>query len=137
MLERRKEESEAIGRYQGMLVAFILGAIVVWSAPWIMVFVFDLDDESDLFTPPTSSSNSTKGLPTVIAAKVEDVYNLGIWLVRIILLLGVLIAVTMLRLRPGGTVARMTRHAPPPRSGTVRTSGEFGRATPRQARTAC
>lgn len=122
MLERRKEESESVGRYQGMVVSLVIGAIIVWAAPWTMVFIFDLDDEADLFTPPTSSSNSTKGLPKIISDKVEDVYNLGIWLVRIILLLGVLISVTMLRLLPGGAAA-------PP-------AAPAGRTPPRRTRAA-
>ena len=33
MLEKRKDDSEAIGKYQSLLVSVVIGSLIVWIAP--------------------------------------------------------------------------------------------------------
>lgn len=66
MLERRKDDSESLGKYQGMLVSTIIAALIIFLAPSMIIMLTDCQkidpnsgnktgivcDESDLFTPP-------------------------------------------------------------------------------------
>lgn len=95
MLEKRKEESESIGKYQSVLTGLVIGAIVIWGAPFVVEFMFNVE----LFAPPELSNQSDA--VDSLANRIEDIYNLAMWVIRIVLVLGVLIAVFMLRLRRG------------------------------------
>jgi len=95
MLEKRKEESESIGKYQSILTGFLIGAIIVWAAPELVAFVFDYDSWEEAIEAPDAA-------PDKLAAMVTDIYALGVWLIRIVLVMGVMIAVFMLLLRRRG-----------------------------------
>lgn len=94
MLEKRKEESESIGKYQSVLTGLIIGAIVIWGAPFVVEFMFGVE----LFNTDDISDSEAV---TALAERIEEIYNLAMWVIRIVLVLGVLIAVFMLRLRRG------------------------------------
>lgn len=58
MLERRKEESESIGKYQTMLMSGIIAAVIVFLAPTLIIVITGTELEGDqtaeqaLFAPP-------------------------------------------------------------------------------------
>ena len=110
MLEKRKEESEAIGKYQSMLMSCVIAAVIVFLAPTLVLVVTGADtlDEGDLFAPPSityettddagNKINKTKVMvPDDVAAGLQGLYELLLWFVRIVLIMMAIVSVIMLR----------------------------------------
>ncbi len=80
MLERRKEESESIGKYQTMLMSGIIAAVIVFLAPTLIIVITGTELEGDqtaeqaLFAPPERKlckelSPATGSDPKIIPAE--------------------------------------------------------------------
>lgn len=95
MLEKRKEDSEAVGKYSSMLMAAIIGAFILFLAPTLVVFITGVevkpgeDPTTALFSPPD-------GLPTTISDQVTSIFNLVMWIARIVVVMFVILAVILL-----------------------------------------
>ena len=93
MIEKGKEESDNLGKYQGILMSTIIAAIIVWIAPELIPIltgasggIFDAPDLKD-------TTLDTKK----ITDRISDLFTLLLWFVRIAILAGVIISVLMLR----------------------------------------
>ena len=90
MLEKRKEESESVGKYQNMLLGAVIGAILVWAMPYIIAFIFGVDN---IFEPPAGAN-----LPSEITEKIDSLYQSLLWIIRIVFVFAIMISVLLLRL---------------------------------------
>ena len=90
MLEKRKEESESVGKYQAMLMGAIIGAFLVWAMPHLVGYIFGVDN---IFEPPDDA-----GLPAELTEKINSLYQSLLWLVRIIFVFAIMVSVVLLRL---------------------------------------
>ena len=52
MLEKRKDDSEAIGKYQGMIVSCVIASLLVWIAPMLIPVLTGQEFGTSLVTPP-------------------------------------------------------------------------------------
>ena len=111
MLEKRKDDSESIQKFQGMLMAAIIGGLLLFIAPVMVVYItgVDLVDEDGdplldedgnpltaekaLFALPDESS-----LPAEFTSKVNSVFELVIWVARVVVVLFIVMAVIMLQM---------------------------------------
>ena len=92
MLEKTKEDSENMGKYQGMLMSTIIAALIVWIAPELIPILTGA--EGGLFDAPELSDDSLD--TSAITDRVSDLFLLLLWFVRIAILAGVIISVLML-----------------------------------------
>lgn len=90
MLEKRKEESESVGKYQAMLMGAVLGAFLVWAMPYLVGYIFGVDN---IFQPPADAN-----LPQDLTDKINSLYQSLLWIVRIIFVFAIMISVILLRL---------------------------------------
>lgn len=90
MLEKRKEESESVGKYQAMLMGAVLGAFLVWAMPYLVGYIFGVDN---IFEPPSEAN-----LPEDLTTKINSLYQSLLWIVRIIFVFAIMISVILLRL---------------------------------------
>ena len=91
MLEKRKEESESIGKYQTMLLGAIIGAFIVWAMLYVIAFIFGVDN---IFEPPPNAN-----IPAALTEKIDSLYQTLLWVVRLIFVFAIMISVVLLRLR--------------------------------------
>ena len=97
MLEKRKDESESVQKYQGMLMAAIIGGLLLFIAPVLVVYITgveivgDQTAEDALFALPDESN-----LPDAFTTKVNSIFVLVIWVARIVVVLFIVMAVIML-----------------------------------------
>ena len=104
MLEKRKEESDSIGKYQGILTSVVIAAMIMWIAPIMIPYLVGLEGEDAdgnqlsgedlLFAPPSDSE-----LPEEISDRISGLFGILMWFARIVLIFGVIIAVIILRIR--------------------------------------
>lgn len=90
VLEKRKEESESVGKYQAMLMGAVLGAFLVWAMPYLVGYIFGVDN---IFEPPKEAK-----LPADLTTKINSLYQSLLWIVRIIFVFAIMISVILLRL---------------------------------------
>ena len=90
MLEKRKEESESVGKYQTMLMGAIIGAFLVWAMPYLIAYIFGVDN---IFEPPADAD-----LPDELTDKIDSLYQSLLWVVRIVFVFAIMISVVLLRL---------------------------------------
>ncbi len=97
MLEKRKEESDGVGKYQNMLVSAMVAGIIVFLAPTLVVVVTDacagktgLEGEACLWDAPDL-------LPDAVSDRVEDLIGLMVFIVRIVIVFSIILAVILLR----------------------------------------
>ena len=90
MLEKRKEESESVGKYQAMLMGAIIGAFLVWAMPYLIAYIFGVDN---IFEPPAGAD-----LPDELTDKIDSLYQSLLWVVRIVFVFAIMISVVLLRL---------------------------------------
>ncbi len=114
MLEKRKDDSESIQKFQGMLMAAVIGALLLFIAPVLVVYITDsgIDGktaEQALFTIPTSEGQS---LPADFVEKVSAIFDLVLWVAKIIVVLFIVMAVIMLQM-PRQTYAPVDPQKPP------------------------
>ena len=93
MIEKRKEDSETVGKFQGLLQAVIMASLIVWLAPIIIPFITTGNLDGDFMNP---NINGTQIVPSAIVDRVGGLWQLGLWAVRIILVVIVVFAATML-----------------------------------------
>ena len=102
MLEKRKDESEAIGKYQSLLVSVVIGALIVWIAPMLIPVLTGQDFGTSLVAPPEillEDNETADNLnPNSFGGRIAQLWDLGLWVVRLILVFAVLIFVAMLRM---------------------------------------
>ena len=102
MLEKRKDESEAIGKYQSLLVSVVIGALIVWIAPMLIPVLTGQDFGTSLVAPPEillEDNETADNLnPNSFGGRIAQLWDLGLWVVRLVLVFAVLIFVTMLRM---------------------------------------
>lgn len=91
MLEKRKDDSEAVGKYSSMLMAAIIGALVLFLAPILVAYITGVDD---IFAPPDDAN-----LPAEIEDKINEIFQVVLWLARIIVVMFIVLAVILLRVR--------------------------------------
>ena len=105
MLEKRKDESEAIGKYQSLLVSVVIGALIVWIAPMLIPVLTGQDFGTSLVAPPEillEDNETADNLnPNSFGGRIAQLWDLGLWVVRLVLVFAVLIFVTMLRVSDG------------------------------------
>ena len=92
MIEKGKEESENVGRYQSILMSTIIAALLVWAAPEVIPILTN-DEDGDIFTPDNVGDLAT----TDITTRISELFNLLLYIVRIAILGGIIIAVLMLQ----------------------------------------
>ncbi|ABK77307.1 hypothetical protein CENSYa_0674 [Cenarchaeum symbiosum A] len=93
MLEKRKEDSESVGKYQGIVTSVVIAAIIIWVAP-LLIPALSGSDSNSLF-------NSTGTLvPEEVATNIDELFQTVLWFARIVLLFAVIVAVVMLRVDP-------------------------------------
>lgn len=106
MLEKRKDESESIGKYQSMLVSFVIGALIIWIAPMLVPVLTGQDFGTSIMTPPDillEENETADNLnPNSFGGRIGQLWDLGLWIVRLILVFGVLASVAMLRMDAAG-----------------------------------
>ena len=90
MLEKRKEESESVGKYQTMLMGAIIGAFLVWAMPYLIAYIFGVDN---IFEPPAGAD-----LPKDLTEKIDSLYQSLLWVVRIVFVFAIMVSVVLLRL---------------------------------------
>ena len=103
MLEKRKDDSESIQKFQGMLMAAIIGGLLLFIAPVLVVYITGVDlvdsegktltAEQALFALPDEGN-----LPPEFADKVNSIFELVIWVARVIVVLFIVMAVIMLQM---------------------------------------
>ena len=115
MLEKRKDDSESIQKFQGMLMAAVIGALLLFIAPVLVVYITGTDMAADqtaeqaLFAIPESEGQS---LPADFVEKVSTIFDLVMWLAKIIVVLFIVMAVIMLQM-PRQTYAPVDPQKPP------------------------
>ena len=125
MLEKRKDESESVQKYQGMLMAAIIGGLLLFIAPIMVVYITGvdlLDEDGDplldddgnpltaekaLFQLPNESE-----LPPEFSSKVNSVFELVMWVARVVVVLFIVMAVIMLQM-PRQTYPPAVQQKPP------------------------
>ena len=101
MLEKRKDDSESIQKFQGMLMAAVIGGLLLFIAPVLVVYIAGVDMEGHdtaeqaLFALPESEGQS---LPEEFTEKVNAIFDLVIWIARVIVVLFIVMAVIMLQM---------------------------------------
>ena len=90
MLEKRKEESESVGKYQTMLMGAIIGAFLVWAMPYLIAYIFGVDN---IFEPPDGAD-----LPKDLTETIDSLYQSLLWVVRIVFVFAIMVSVVLLRL---------------------------------------
>lgn len=107
MLEKRKDDSEAIGKYQSLLVSVVIGSLIVWIAPMLIPVLTGEDFGTSLVAPPDillEENETADNLnPNSFGGRIAQLWDLGLWVVRLVLVFAVLIFVAMLRVGGGGT----------------------------------
>ena len=108
MLEKRKDDSEAVGKYQQLLVSVVIGSLIVWIAPMLIPVLTGQDFGTSIVAPPEillEENETADNLnPNSFGGRISQLWDLGLWVVRLVLVFAVLIFVAMLRM--GGS-----RHA--------------------------
>ena len=113
MLEKRKDDSESIQKFQGMLMAAIIGGLLLFIAPVMVVYITGVDvadgqtAEQALFALPDESQ-----LPEEFTLKVNSIFELVIWVARVVVVLFIVMAVIMLQM-PRQTYAPATPQKQP------------------------
>ena len=124
MLEKRKDESEAVGKYQSMLVSTVIAALIIWIAPMLIPVLTGQDFGTSLVAPPEillEENETADNLnPNSLGGRISQLWDLALWVVRLTLVFAVLIFVAMLRMGGAGAAsAERFRHdvdnAPRPR----------------------
>ena len=109
MLEKRKDESEAIGKYQGMLVSVVIAGLVVWIAPMLIPVLTGQDFGTSIVTPPEillEANETADNLnPNSFGGRIGQLWDLMLWVVRIVLVFAIMIFVVMLRMGSGALYA--------------------------------
>ena len=109
MLEKRKDDSESVQKFQGMLMAAIIGGLLLFIAPVLVVYITDSGVEGKtaeqaLFSLPQSEGQQ---LPEEFTLKVNAIFDLVMWVARIIVVMFIVMAVIMLQM-PKQTYALAT-----------------------------
>ncbi len=112
VMENRKEDSENMSKFQGMLITCIFAAILVFIAPSIILMMMGTQipsgetAEDVLFRPPQGTfiddkGNATSGalLPASVTGGLNNLFTLVMWVIKIVLIMGILASVIMLRVR--------------------------------------
>ena len=135
MLEKRKDDSEAVGKYQSMLVSVVIGGLIVWIAPMLIPVLTGQDFGTSLVAPPDillEENETADNLnPNSFGGRISQLWDLGLWVVRLVLVFAVLIFVAMLRV--GGTAvpsATLDRCARSRREATAATAASTPAAMP-------
>ena len=124
MLEKRKDESEAVGKYQSMLVSTVIAALIIWIAPMLIPVLTGQDFGTSLVAPPEillEENETADNLnPNSFGGRISQLWDLALWVVRLILVFAVLIFVAMLRMGGAGAASaerarRVVDSAPRPR----------------------
>lgn len=104
MLEKRKEEGEAVGKYTQFLTTFIIGAFILFMAPYVVGFITE-DEVTDagLFAPPKELTLDDK-----ITDKVNELFLLVMWVARIVIVMGVIVFVILLYVNPESRSAALS-----------------------------
>ena len=116
MLEKRKDESEAVGKYQSMLVSTVIAALIIWIAPMLIPVLTGQDFGTSLVAPPEillEENETADNLnPNSFGGRISQLWDLALWVVRLILVFAVLIFVAMLRMGGASAAsAERARHA--------------------------
>ena len=103
MLEKRKDESDSIEKFQSILIAAVIGALLLFAAPEIVNMLTGVDEagyvkEGSLFGIPGQPR-----VPEVFTGKVMDVLQIVLWVARVVIVLFVVMAVVMLRVKEPAT----------------------------------
>ena len=98
MLEKRKEESEAVGKYTQFLMTAVIGAFILFMAPHLVGFITgeDVVDDAGLFAPPGGDNT----LAPEITNRVNEIFGFVMWVARIIVIFMIIIFVILLYVNP-------------------------------------
>ena len=121
MLERRKDESESIEKYDSMLRNAIIGAILVFAAPFLVSSLTGIDTESgEIAEEAMFALSGQPTLPGVFLDSVKAIYQTVFWLARVVIVLFIIISVIMLRM----PVTAECKETVPQRRGASVTPGQ-------------
>ena len=79
-----------MGKYQAMLMGAIIGAFLVWAIPYLIAYIFGVDN---IFEPPDGAD-----LPGELTEKIDSLYQSLLWIVRIVFVFAIMVSVVLLRL---------------------------------------
>ena len=141
MLEKRKDDSEAIGKYQGMIVSCVIASLLVWIAPMLIPVLTGQEFGTSLVTPPDillESNETADNLnPNSIGGRMNALWDLFLWVVRLVLVFGILAGIIMLRLEKALVAGPPGRaRSAGSRCALSRALGRASAARPRRARMA-
>ena len=109
MLEKRKDDSESVQKYQGMLMAAIIGGLLLFIAPIMVVYITGtgVDEDGNALTDEDGNALTAEqalfalpdeSLPEEFRDKVNSVFLLVMWVARVIVVLFIVMAVIMLQM---------------------------------------
>ena len=99
MLERRKDESESIEKYDSILRNAIIGALLLFAAPFLVSYLTGIDMETGEVTEEALFAISgQQPLPDVFLDSVKVAYQIVLWIARVIIILFIVVSVIMLRM---------------------------------------
>ena len=99
MIERRKDESESIDKYDSILRAAIIGALLLFAAPFLVSYLTGIDVESgEIAEEALFMISNQQPLPDVFLEKVTAVYQIVLWIGRVVIVLFIVMSVIMLRM---------------------------------------
>ena len=111
MLEKRKDDSESIQKFQGMLMAAIIGGLLLFIAPVMVVYITGVDLVDEDGNPLTNENGDPltaeqalfalpdeSNLPKEFTSKVNSIFELVIWVARVVVVLFIVMAVIMLQM---------------------------------------
>ena len=96
MLEKRKDESESVQKYQGMLMAAVIGGLLLFIAPVLVVYITGSGVEGKTAEQALFALPDESNLPPEFADKVSSIFDLVMWVARVIVVLFIVMAVIML-----------------------------------------
>lgn len=112
MLEKRKEDSDSVGKYQSILTSVVIAALILWIAPYMIPYLTGLEVETDdgIVTGRDALFTAPAGLPEEVGTRIGELFDAILWFAQIVLLFAVIAAVMLLRVRrtpiPDDTLAR-------------------------------
>ena len=110
MLEKRKDESESIEKFRSILMAAVIGALLLFAAPEIVGFLTGVDSEGYTSDGAIFGLPGQPRMPEVFITGVFGAMELVLWVARVVIVLFIVMAVTMLRVEEPAPAGGLQRH---------------------------
>ena len=134
MLEKRKEDSESIGKYQGMIMSAIIAAVIVFLAPTLIVTVTGVDCSDPAGGADLSAEDCLFNAPAALGDDIGDgireLFDILMWAVRLVIIAAIVIGIMMLSVHRGAHVPSWSQ-PPSERRGFRKPMSPMIRETPK------